>query len=180
MHSVSSKDVLIRFKLTSLIFLLLFLMLPLVIGSLLYGFYTNNTAWMKYAGIFSAACVIFKGLSYMIGARLKCSLCMAAPLGNLGYPKHRSARTLCGSHRMAVSTSILFMGNFRCPYCGESTGMRVRDRSDHRNFFRWYPGAVGIAPSSSSVASSHLASWSAIALFFNSLLLVFLLFSPPI
>ena len=136
MHSVSSKDVLIRFKLTSLIFLLLFLMLPLVIGSLLYGFYTNNTAWMKYAGIFSAACVIFKGLSYMIGARLKCSLCMAAPLGNLGYPKHRSARTLCGSHRMAVSTSILFMGNFRCPYCGESTGMRVRDRSDHRNFFR--------------------------------------------
>jgi len=90
---------------------------------------------MKNAGIFSAAFVVLKVLSYMIGARLKCSLCMAAPLGNIGYAKHRSAQTLCGSHRMAVSTSILFMGNFRCPYCAEMTGMRVWDRSNHRNFF---------------------------------------------
>jgi len=110
-------------------------MLPLIFGSLVFGFYTNDTAWMKNAGIFSAAFVVLKVLSYMIGARLKCSLCMAAPLGNLGYAKHRSVQTLCGSHRMAVSTSILFMGNFRCPYCAEMTGMRVRDRSNHRNFF---------------------------------------------
>ncbi len=38
---------------------------------------------MKNAGIFSAAFVVLKVLSYMIGARLKCSLCMAPPLRNL-------------------------------------------------------------------------------------------------
>lgn len=133
MHSVSSQSVLIRFKITSLILLLLFLMLPIVIGSLLYGFYAHDIAWLKNAGICAVACVFLKVLALMLGERLKCSLCMSAPLGNLGRAKHRSAQSFCGSYRVVVSTSILFKGKFRCPYCGEMTGMRVRECSGHRN-----------------------------------------------
>ena len=133
MHRLSSHYVLRRFKITSLFVVLMFLSLPLAVGCVLYGWYADDTAWMKNAGIILAAGLVLKVLAFIIGERLKCPLCMAAPLRNLGCAKHRSAQTLFGSHKLAVATSVLFEGNFRCPYCGEMTAMQVRERSSRRD-----------------------------------------------
>jgi hypothetical protein len=112
----------------------MFLSLPLAVGCVLYGWYAHDAAWIKNAGIFLAAGLVLKVLAFIIGERLKCPLCTAAPLRNLGCAKHRSAQALYGSHKLAVATSVLFEGNFRCPYCGETTGMSVRERSHRRDF----------------------------------------------
>jgi hypothetical protein len=133
MHRLSSHYVLRRFKITSLFVVLMFLSLPLAVGCVLYGWYADDAAWMKNAGIILAAGLVLKVLAFIIGERLKCPLCMATPLRSLGCAKHRSAQALYGSHKLAVATSVLFEGNFRCPYCGEMTGMHVRERSSRRD-----------------------------------------------
>ena len=133
MHRLSSHQVLRRYKITSLFIVLMFLSLPLAVGCFLYGWYANDAVWMRNAGIFLAAGLVLKVLAFIIGERLKCPLCMATPLRSLGCTKHRSAQALYGSHKLAVATSVLFEGKFRCPYCGETTGMHVRDRRGRRD-----------------------------------------------
>lgn len=133
MHRLSSHYILKRFKVASLFFLLVFLLLPFTIVFFLYGLYANDAAWMRYAGIALVSSLLFKVLSVLMAGRVKCPLCMAAPLTNLGCAKHSSAQTLFGSHKLAVATSVLFEGKFRCPYCGETTAMQVRDRDGSRN-----------------------------------------------
>jgi hypothetical protein len=44
--------------------------------------------------------------------------------------KHGKARTVLGSHRLRVALSILFRNAFNCPYCMESTAVRVRSRRE--------------------------------------------------
>jgi hypothetical protein len=51
---------------------------------------------------------------------------MTPVLGNKDCTKHRSAKTLLGSHRLRVAVSLLCTGRFRCPYCGEPTLLEVR------------------------------------------------------
>lgn len=133
MHRLSSHYVLRRFKVASLFFLLVFLLLPFTIVFFLYGLYANDAAWVQYAGIALVSSLLFKVLSVLMAGRVKCPLCMAAPLTNLGCAKHSSAQTLFGSHKLAVATSVLFEGKFRCPYCGETTAMQVRDRDGSRD-----------------------------------------------
>ena len=134
MHRLSSHYIIRRFKIVSLFLVLIFLSLPLAVGCFLYGWYADDVAWMQYAGIALVSSLLFKVLSVLMAGRVKCPLCMAAPLTNLGCVKHSSAQTLFGSHKLAVATSVLFGGKFRCPYCGETTGMNIRDRSRRRDF----------------------------------------------
>jgi len=133
MHRLSSHYILRRFKITSLFYLLVFLSLPFSVGFFAYGLYADDAAWMQYAGIALGSSLLLKILSVLMAGRVKCPLCMAAPLTNLGCAKHSSAQTLFGSHKLAVATSVLFEGKFRCPYCGETTAMQVRDRDGSRN-----------------------------------------------
>lgn len=133
MHRLSSHYVLRRFVITSLFFVLVFVSMPFAVGFFLYGLYAHDAAWVQYAGIALVSSLLFKVLSVLMAGRVKCPLCMAAPLTNLGCVKHSSAQTLFGSHKLAVATSVLFEGKFRCPYCGETTAMRVRDRDGRRN-----------------------------------------------
>jgi hypothetical protein len=118
----------------SLFLVLMFLSLPLAVGFFLYGCYARDATWMQIAGIFLAAGFVLKVLSFMLARRLKCPLCMAVPLINLGCAKHKSAQALFGSHKLVVAISVLFWEKFRCPYCGETTGMNVRERSRRRDF----------------------------------------------
>ena len=104
----------------------MFLSLPLAIGCVLYGWYADDTAWMKNAGIILAVGLVIKVLVFIIGERLKCPLCMAAPLRNLGCAKHRSAQTLFGSHKLAVATSVLFEAKSIRPDLVQHTSSRAR------------------------------------------------------
>jgi hypothetical protein len=133
MHRLSSHHLLKRFRITSLFLVLTFLSLPVAIGFLSYGLLEKDAGWMQVAGYVLAAGLVLKVLSHIVGGRLKCPLCMGTPLRNLGCSKHKSAQTLFGSHKLDVAVSILFQDKFRCPYCGETTGMQVRERRVRRD-----------------------------------------------
>ncbi|MFM2297142.1 MAG: hypothetical protein RL117_849 [Verrucomicrobiota bacterium] len=58
----------------------------------------------------------------------KCPLCRSGPMSGKRCAKHRNARAILGSYRLTVALSIIFLNRFRCPYCGESTRLRVKVR----------------------------------------------------
>ena len=67
-------------------------------------------------------------LQWLIATRANCPLCMTPVLGNKECAKHRSARTVLGSHRLRVALAVLCLNRFRCPYCGEHCEVKARIR----------------------------------------------------
>ncbi len=128
MHRLSSHYALRRFRFASLGILLMVLCLPVAAGFFVNGLLLKDVALLRIAGLVLLGSVFLKALTYIISGRLKCPLCMAAPLRKLGCIKHKSAGTFFGSHQMEVAVCVLFKDKFRCPYCGETTGMQVRER----------------------------------------------------
>lgn len=131
MHRLSTHAALRRFRISSLLVVLMFLSLPVALGFLCYGFASKEHGWFSIAGMVVAAGLVSMTLNFMISGRVRCPLCMVPPLVNRGCSKHNSAEKLLGSHRLRVAQSILFKDCFRCPYCGEFTAMQVRARSRH-------------------------------------------------
>lgn len=128
MHRLPSHAVLRRFRIASLFVVLMFFSAPAALGCVLYGFVAGEHGWFAIAGMAVAAGLVCMTLNFIMGARLRCPLCMVPPLHNRRCSKHKSAATLFGSHRLSVAQSILFKDSFRCPYCGEPTAMQVRER----------------------------------------------------
>lgn len=81
-----------------------------------------------------AGLIVF--FQWIIAQRTNCPLCITPVLADKDCSKNRHARTLCGSHRLHVSLSILFRNSFRCPYCNEPTALEVRDRLRHPPYSR--------------------------------------------
>lgn len=66
--------------------------------------------------------------TWLLASRANCPLCMMPVLGKKDCAKHNKARTAFGSHRIRVAISILCKNSFICPYCLESTAVKVRDK----------------------------------------------------
>lgn len=108
---------------------------PLVPGSL--GFLLCALVLENVELIYSALGVI--GLTVLlfiiqrlVSAKCRCPLCVGLPLCHTGAMRNRNARRLFGSYRLRVAQSIFLKGYFRCPYCGETTAMEVRQRGTQR------------------------------------------------
>jgi hypothetical protein len=108
--------------------LLMFLTLPVAAAFLAYGVITKDVDLMRIAARILGLGLFLKILTYIMSGRLKCPLCLGAPLRKLGCTKHRTAETLLGSYTAEVAVAVLFKDKFRCPYCGERTAMEVRER----------------------------------------------------
>lgn len=117
-----------RFRIASALVILMFLMVPVAIGFALGGLLLNEHRMFLFAAIAAALWLVCLVLNFAQNGRLRCPLCMVPPLQNRGCSKHRSAKTMLGSHRLKVAHSIIFADSFRCPYCGEPTTMEVRQR----------------------------------------------------
>lgn len=128
MHRLPSHATLRRFRIASLLVVLMFLSVPAALAFVGYCFVSGETRWMAIAGIVVAAGLVCRILNFIISSCLKCPLCMVQPLMDRRCSKHKSAPKLLGSHRLSVAQTILFNDRFRCPYCGESTAMQVRER----------------------------------------------------
>lgn len=128
MHRLPSHSIVRRFRVASLLVLLMFLSAPVALACIGYGFFSGEHRCLAIAGAVVAAGVFCMVLNFIIAGRLRCPLCMVPPLLNRRCSKHKEAKTLFGSHRLEVAQSILFKGSFRCPYCGEPTAMEVRER----------------------------------------------------
>ncbi|MGL4399957.1 MAG: hypothetical protein ACRCXD_08820 [Luteolibacter sp.] len=132
MHRFPSRSVIIRFKFAAFLHCLGAMMIPLVIGTLVYSIMTDDPALTKIGIILIGLTVLLAILKFLIGPRTRCPLCMTPVLASKGCSKHRHARTLFGSYRLRVAVAIVFRNSFKCPYCNESSELEVRTRR-HRS-----------------------------------------------
>lgn len=131
MHRLPSSSAVRRIRLTALLLCIQCLMAPTAAGLLVCSMVIGNR---ELAGIgismLILACLMMP-LQWLFAARANCPLCITPVLANKGCAKHRSARTLCGSHRLEVALAILTLNRFRCPYCGEHCELKARSRKPH-------------------------------------------------
>ncbi len=129
MHRLSSKSVLRKFKIASLLMVLSVLCLAVAIVFLIYGIVTKEVEWIFLSGWCLFGTLLLKVFVSLIAVYLRCPLCMVSPLQNRGCSKHKTAAKLLWSYRLKIAQSILLQNKFRCQYCGEETVMEVRMRS---------------------------------------------------
>jgi len=128
MHRFSSHSSIARFRFAAILFLLRYLV-PAVGAPLLgWSILTENDEWFRIAVGLLLATPVLIVLQWIVAARVRCPLCLAPPLMHKGCSKNRKARTLFFSYRTRVAVSGLFLGYFRCQYCGEPTELKVRER----------------------------------------------------
>ena len=126
MHRLPSHSTLSRFRIASLLVVVMFVTLPLAIGFLVYGFYFREHHWFNWAGVSLLVGGFLMIVLLIMSGKLRCPLCTMPPLQNRRCAKHRTVKRIFGSHRLKVAQSILMQDSFRCPYCGEPTAMEVR------------------------------------------------------
>lgn len=78
-------------------------------------------------GIYVALWILYAWTSSLS----KCPLCRSGPMSNKRCAKHRNARKTLGSYRLTVALSVIFLNCFRCPYCGEPTRLKVKEKPPH-------------------------------------------------
>lgn len=93
-----------------------------------YGYFAGHDEWLLYGGGAFGLGMVCLLMAWVVSARLRCPLCTMPVFQNRRCSKHRNAKPLFGSYRLKVAMTVLFQGRFRCPYCGEPTGMVARDR----------------------------------------------------
>lgn len=128
MHRLPSHVTLMKFRIASLLVMLMYFSVPAALAFVGYGLMAKKHGWMAIAGTVVVAGLVCRIMNYIISSRLRCPLCTVQPLMDRRCSKHKSAPKLLGSHRLSVALSILLKNRFICPYCGESTAMRVRER----------------------------------------------------
>ncbi len=128
MHRFPSKSVIFRFRVGAVLFILRSLLivigLPLLAMSML--FHIQET-FVISAGMLAALPVVAI-VQWAVAAKARCPLCFAQPLSHRGCAKSRKAGRLFYSYRLRVACDSLFLGRFRCPYCGEPSQMKARER----------------------------------------------------
>lgn len=128
MHRFQSQSIITRFKIASLLLCLKLLLIPGVLGLLVYSILKGDHQ-LTYAAMAAAAGILLMTIvQFLIAARARCPLCMTPVLATKRCSKHRKARTFLGSYRLRVALAVLFRGSFSCPYCNEPSVMEVRVR----------------------------------------------------
>ncbi len=124
-HSRSASDVR-SFRFAAALLLGGRLCAPIAAGLLAYSVLTGD----RQALTLGVGLVVLTGLlvilQWIAACRTGCPLCRTAVLAPKNCSKHRRARTALGSHRLRVAAAILLKNRFRCPYCNESTSMKLR------------------------------------------------------
>jgi hypothetical protein len=131
MHHLPSNSAVHRIRLAALLVGGKCLVTPLAAGLLAYSIAVEDRDLTIIAACFLGMAGLMVLLQWMIAVRANCPLCMTPVLGNKGCVKHRSAKTLLGSHRLRVALAVLCLNRFRCPYCGESCEVKARVRRPH-------------------------------------------------
>ena len=126
MHRLPSEYTLRRFRIASVLVLVMFLMIPTFFGFFLSGIILGGNRWFLYAWVALAVALFCMVTNFLLSGRLRCPLCIVPPLASRRCSKHRSATKLFWSHKLKVAHSIIFRNSFRCPYCGEPTVMEAR------------------------------------------------------
>lgn len=128
MHKFQSKLSIFRLRLAAFLFLLKLIVAPVAVVTLVYSLWLEDRIFTLVSlGLINVA-VFIMILQWFVARRANCPLCIAPVLANRTCVKHRNSRPLLGSHYLRVATSVLFKNQFRCPYCSETSELRVRVR----------------------------------------------------
>ena len=118
----------IRFRLAALLLLGKWLLIAAFGGLLAYAMWVVNLNLARLAIALLGLAMLIALAQWYIASRARCPLCIGFPLAHNACVTHRDTRRLFGSYRLSVAMSVVFLGRFRCPYCGESTAIEVRHR----------------------------------------------------
>ena len=128
MHRLPSPSAVHRIRLAAILLGAKCLITPLAVGLLAWSLATGDCKLAIISLSLLILVSILVLLQWLIATRANCPLCLTPVLSNKACAKHRSSRTLFGSHRLRVAVAVLCLNRFRCPYCGEHSEVRARVR----------------------------------------------------
>lgn len=129
MHRFRTLSAIRRMRAAASILLLRLLVTLGAIGLLAPAVAHHDRQLMATAAVTLALLLPLSLLQWLVTSRASCPLCMARVMAKSRCVKHRRARPLLTSHRLRVALSILFKSRFQCPYCGESSLLKIRKHS---------------------------------------------------
>lgn len=132
MHYLRSKSSIHRFRLAAFLWYVGCLFLPIGGGALIYSLtmIDHELTCISMVLIIVAGLIFFA--QWIVAERTNCPLCIVPVLRNRSCVKNRHARKLFGSHRTRVASEILFSNSFHCPYCDETTALKLRSMNRNR------------------------------------------------
>jgi len=136
MHHPRSISAIVRLRIAALLLLVICLLVPLALGLLIGSIVTSNFQLTVAGSSLLLVSVVLIMPQWAAGASTGCPLCWTPVLAPKSCTKHRSAKTLLGSHRLRVAMAILVKNQFRCPYCNEPTSLELHNML-HRPTNRW-------------------------------------------
>lgn len=129
MHRLSSKRAVMNLRMAAASLLGFIGFAIAVPNLLLISFVTSD----RVMSVFALWCGAIAGSLYVLyllfASGVRCPLCHVRMIARNLCSINRRAKSTLGSHRLRVALGVLFMRCFRCPYCGEATEVRARDRS---------------------------------------------------
>jgi hypothetical protein len=133
MHRLPHEQHLFRYRLASSLLLLKWLIIPGSLGFLGHAVIAGDRERVHLALGLVGLTLLVLVVQWFIASKCRCPLCLGTPLARKACVKHRNATRLFGSYRLRVAHSIIWKGYFRCPFCGETTVMEVRQRRRYRD-----------------------------------------------
>lgn len=128
MHLYRSKRPIIWLRLCAISYPLFVLSMIAQIVVVVYGSLNSSKEMMMWV-IYGMAFTVFMGLFYLFcSCNSKCPLCRIGPMSSQQCVKHGQAGRLFGSYRLQVILGVILLNRFRCPYCGESTLLKVKGK----------------------------------------------------
>ena len=116
----------LHFRVAAFLLFVICLLSPVAVGLLVQSMWLGNLhLTMAGSGVVVISLLLVIPL-WTQGYHTNCPLCWTPVLAPKGCAKHRDARKLMGSHCLRVALAILFRNQFRCPYCNESTALKLR------------------------------------------------------
>lgn len=125
MHRLSSPHDVTRFKLASWGLVMMSLLIVTTLGMTACAFVIDDLRLMQLALCLIVLSGVMALVQWLLSSRARCPLCRSQAIARDTSSKHRSAKRLFGSYRLQVAATIIFMKNFRCPYCGEPTSVEA-------------------------------------------------------
>jgi hypothetical protein len=128
MHRLPSKKSILRIRAAALLIFIKYLFATATAAFLFwsaikkdYGILVSGLIWLAITLMISLA-------QWLVSARTNCPLCFAPVMESKSCAMNHRAHKFMGSYRLRVALNVLCSGKFRCPYCGEPTILKVRDR----------------------------------------------------
>ncbi len=130
MHSYRSIRPIFWLRICAITLPLVFLACIAQIVFLIYAILNSSTEIMFQVLYGLGGCAAIALLHTVAAHHSKCPLCRSGPMTSQRCARHKLAGKVLGSYRLSVMFSVLFMNRFLCPYCGESTRLKVKEKQN--------------------------------------------------